>query len=125
MKSIKTILLVGLIFLATNSFSQKLPDSYQNLFDQVITNFESIRTGNSLTKGDNSLRVINENRIVLRTEHKKRVKNLTFVREKNEDGEFEWIAKNQLTIDMVNKYEEFVTETLQEMLEYSVEKAKE
>lgn len=125
MKLLKTILLIGLISFVTDSFSQKLPDSYQNLFDQVLTNFESIRTGNSLTKGKNSIRVINENRIVLRTEHKKKVKNLTFVKEETKDGELEWIAKNQLTIDMVNKYEEFLTETLQEMLEYSAEKAKE
>lgn len=125
MRIIKSLLIAGLIFFTTAAFSQKLPESYQTIFDQAITNFESIRTGNSITKGKNSLRVLNENRIVLRTEHKKRVKNLTFVREKNEEGKLVWIADNQLTIDMVNKYEEFLTEVLQEMLEYSAEKAKE
>ncbi len=125
MRVFRSLLIVGLIFCTTAAFSQKLPDSYQSIFDQAITNFESIRTGNSITKGKNSLRVLNENRIVLRTEHKKRVKNLTFVREKNEEGQLVWIADNQLTIDMVNKYEEFLTEVLQEMLEYSAEKAKE
>jgi hypothetical protein len=125
MRIVKSLLIVGLIFCTTAAFSQKLPESYQTIFDQAITNFESIRTGNSITKGKNSLRVLNENRIVLRTEHKKKVKNLTFVREKNEEGKLVWIADNQLTIDMVNKYEEFLTEVLQEMLEYSAEKAKE
>ena len=125
MKIVKTILLFSLIFSTTEIFAQELPDSYQTIFDQVVTNFESIRTGNSLTKGQNSIRLINENRIVLRTKHKKKIKNLTFVKEKNKDGNLIWIADNQLTIDMVNKYEEFLTETLQEMLEYSAEKAKE
>ena len=125
MKIVKTILLFSLIFSTTEIFAQELPDSYQTIFDQVVTNFESIRTGNSLTKGQNSIRLINENRIVLRTKHKKKIKNLTFLKEKNKDGNLIWIADNQLTIDMVNKYEEFLTETLQEMLEYSAEKAKE
>ena len=125
MKIFKTILLFSLIFSTTEIFSQELPDSYQTLFDQVVTNFESIRTGNSLTKGQNSIRLINENKIVLRTKHQKKIKNLTFVKKENKEKELVWIADNQLTIDMVNKYEEFLTEVLQEMLEYSTEKAKE
>lgn len=125
MKFIKTFFILSIILLATNVYGQKLPDNYQAIFNEAVTNFKSIRSGNSITKGDNSLRVINDERIVLRTEHKKKVKNLTFVKKPNENNEMVWIADNQLTIDMVNKYEEFLTEALMEMLEYSREKAKE
>lgn len=125
MKFLKALFVFSLIFFVTNTYGQELPESYQALFNEVVTNFESIRTGNSITKGDNSLRVINEKRIVLRTEHKKKVKNLTFIKKLNKDNELVWVASNQLTIDMVNKYEEFLTETLTEMLEFSREKAKE
>ncbi len=125
MKLLKTLFAISLVIFFTNTYGQELPESYQAMFNEVVTNFESIRTGNSINKGDHSLRVINEERIVLRTEHKKKVKNLTFVKKPNEDNELIWIADNQLTIDMVNKYEEFLTEVLQEMLEFSREKAKE
>ena len=70
------------------------------------------------------MRVLTEDKVILRTEHKKKVKNLTFVK-KAVDDKMLWVADNQLTIDMVNKYEEFLTETLMLMLEYSREKAKE
>lgn len=125
MKILKILLVLGLILFTTEIFGQTLPDSYQPMFNEIITNFENIRTGNSINKGKNSLRVINENKIVLRTEHKKKVKNLTFVKKLNKDNELVWIADNQLTIDMVNKYEEFLTKTLETMLEFSREKAKE
>lgn len=125
MKILKTFLALGLILFVTESFGQKLPESYQPMFDEIITNFESIRTGNSINKGKNSLRVLNDKKIILRTEHKKKVKNLTFVKKLNKDNKLEWIADNQLTIDMVNKYEEFLTKALTTMYEYSAEKAKE
>ena len=125
MKKLKTLLVLGLILFTTEIFSQALPDSYQPMFNEIITNFESIRTGNSINKGKNSLRVINENKIVLRTEHKKKVKNLTFVKKLNDDNKLVWVADNQLTIDMVNKYEEYLTKTLVSMYELSAKKSKE
>ena len=125
MKVLKTILALGFILFTTEIFSQDLPASYQALFNEVVINFKSIRTGNSITQGKNSLRLINDNKIVLRTEHQKKVKNLTFVTKLDEENNLIWIAENQLTIDMVNKYEEYLTKTLESMLEFSAKKAKE
>jgi len=53
------------------------------------------------------------------------VKNLTFFNELDEENNLKWVAMNPLTIDMVNKYEEWLTETLMEMYELSVKKSKE
>jgi len=125
MKVIKTFLALSLILFTTEIFAQDLPSSYQTMFSEIITNFETIRTGNSVRKGKNTLSLLNENKIALRTEHKKRVKNLTFIRKTDDENNTYWIAANQLTIDMVNKYEEYVTETLQTMLEVSEKKSKE
>ena len=125
MKILKTFLVIGLILFTTEIFSQSLPSSYQPMFNEIITNFETIRTGNSINQGKNSLRVINENKIVLRTEHKKKVKNLTFITKLDEENKLIWVAANQLTIDMVNKYEEYLTKTLESMHELSEKKSKE
>ena len=125
MKILKTLLAIGLILFTTEIFGQDLPASYQSIFNEIITNFETIRSGNSIKQGKNSLSVINENRIALRTEHKKKVKNLTFITKPDEENKLHWVAANQLTIDMVNKYEDYLTETLESMLELSEEKSKE
>ena len=87
------------------------------MFNEMVTNFETIRSGNSIKEGKSTLTVFSENKIVLRTTHKKKVKNLTFVKEPDEENKLRWVATNQLTIDMVNKYEEFLTKTLESMHE--------
>ena len=69
--------------------------------------------------------MINENRIVLRVEHKKKVKNLTFETKLDEENKKYWAAANSLTIDMVNKYEGYVTKTLKDMHQLSEKKSKE
>ncbi|MCK5029586.1 MAG: hypothetical protein KAR57_08125 [Bacteroidales bacterium] len=125
MKLLKTLLALGLILFTTEIFGQDLPPSYQPMFNEIITNFETIRTGNSIKKGKNTLSVISENKIALRTEHKKKVKNLTFVTKLDEENKLYWVAANQLTIDMVNKYEDYLTKTLGSMLELSEKKSKE
>ena len=125
MKLLKTLLALGLIIFTTETFGQNLPSSYQTMFSEIITNFETINTGNSIKKGKNSISIINENKIALRTEHKKKVKNLTFVKKLNEENKLHWVAANPLTIDMVNKYEDDLTKILVSMLELSEKKSKE
>ncbi|MDA3953488.1 MAG: hypothetical protein PF485_07565 [Bacteroidales bacterium] len=125
MKLFKTLFVIGLILFTTEIIGQTLPPTYQTMFSEFITNFETIRSGNTIKQGKNTLSVINENRIVLRTEHKRSVKNLTFVTKLDEENKLIWVATNQLTIDMVNKYEEYLTETLTSMLELSEKKSKE
>jgi hypothetical protein len=125
MKVFKTFLALSLILFTSQIFGQNLPDSYQTMFGEIITNFETIRTGNSVRKGKNTLSLLNENKIALRTEHKKKIKNLTFIKKTDDENNTYWVAANQLTIDMVNKYEEYVTETLEAMLELSEKKSKE
>ena len=125
MKTLKTLLALGLILFTAEIFGQTLPSSYQTMFNEITTNFETIRSGNSIKQGKNSLSIINENRIALRTEHKKKVKNLTFVTKLDEENKLYWVAANQLTIDMVNKYEDYLTKILESMLELSEKKSKE
>ena len=125
MKLLKTLLALGLILFTTEIFGQDLPPSYQPMFNEIITNFETIRSGNSIKQGKNTLSIINENKIALRTEHKKKVKNLTFVTKLDEENKLYWVAANQLTIDMVNKYEDYLTKILKSMLKLSEKKSKE
>jgi hypothetical protein len=125
MKNIKTVFALGLILFTTNVFGQYLPESYQPMLNEVIENFKTITTGNSINEGKNSLRVVNENRIILRVEHKKKVKNLTFTTKLDEENQLAWIAGNPLTIDMVNKYEDYLTKTLKSMHKLSEKKSQE
>lgn len=125
MKTIKLLLTTGLILFTTTVFGQYLPPSYQPMFNEIITNFETIRSGNSINEGKNSLRVINENRIVLRVEHKKKVKNLTFETKLDEENKLYWVAANQLTTDMVNNYEDYLTKILKSLHKLSEKKSKE
>jgi hypothetical protein len=106
-------------------FGQYLPESYQPMFNEIVTNFETITSGNSINEGSTSLRVINENRIVLRLEHKRKVKNLTFVTKRDEENKQYWAPANDLTIDMVNKYEKDLTKILISMHKLSEKKSKE
>ena len=53
------------------------------------------------------------------------MKNLTFIKEPDEEGNLRWVAANELTTDMVNKYEDFLTKTLESMHKLSEKKSKE
>jgi len=125
MKTLKTLLVLGLILFTTEIFGQELPDTYEAMFIEMIDNIELIRSGNSLKKGKHTLTVFSKEKIVLRTTYNKQVKNLTFVKEANEENKMIWVASNQLTIDMVNKHEEDLSEILMEMHELSVKKSQE
>ncbi len=125
MRILKTLLVLGLILFTTEIFGQYLPASYEPMLNEIVENFKTIRTGNSLTEGKNSIRVINDNRIVLRLEYKKQVKNLTFETKPDEENNMFWVASNQLTIDMVNKHEDYLTKTLKSMHKLSESKSKE
>jgi hypothetical protein len=125
MKTLKTLFLFGLIIFVTNTYGQELPENYQAMFNEMVTHFETIRSGNSVNKGKTTLTVFSETKIVLKTTHKKSVKNLTFIKEANKENKLEWVATNQLTIDMVNKYEEDLTKILMKMHELSLKKSKE
>ncbi|MBN2763892.1 MAG: hypothetical protein JXR41_12425, partial [Bacteroidales bacterium] len=72
-----------------------------------------------------TLSFIDENKIALRIDHKKTVKNLTFVKEPDEENKLVWVAANELTTDMVNKYEDFLTKVLVSMHKLSEKKSKE
>lgn len=125
MKIKKTLLAIGLIFITSEIFGQYLPDSYQPMFNEIITHFETIRGTNSITQGKNTLSIIDKNKIALRITHKRIVKNLTFITEPDEEGKPLWIAANELTIDMVNKYEDDLTRILESMHKLSEKKSKE
>jgi hypothetical protein len=125
MKILKTLLVFGLVLLTTEFFAQDLPPSYQGMLDEIVTNFETIQGSNTIKEGNNSLRVLSEDRIVLSVKHKKKVKNLTFMTKKDEEGTKFWAPANPLTIDMVNKYEDFVTEVMETMLDLSEKKSQE
>lgn len=125
MKIVKSILAFALIFFTSEIFGQELPATYQPMLNEIVTNFKTIRTGNTIKEGKSTLSVINENKIALRIDHQKRVKNLTFITKLDEENKLYWVPANQLTIDMVNKYEEDLTEIFESMLELSEKKSKE
>jgi tricorn protease-like protein len=125
MKLLKKILILGLFLFSAELFGQYLPESYQPMFNEIVTFFETIRSGNSLQKGSTSLRIVNENKIVLRVKHKGQVKNLTFETKPDEENQLIWVPANDLTIDMVNKYEDYLTSTFKSMYKLAEKKSKE
>ncbi|MBN2213688.1 MAG: hypothetical protein JW723_05540 [Bacteroidales bacterium] len=125
MKILKTLTAPVLILFTTEIFGQYLPDSYQPMLNEIVTHFETIRGTNSITQGKNTLSIIDENKIALRINHKKTVKNLTFIKEPDEEGSLYWVAANEITTDMVNKYEDFLTKILESMHKLSEKKSKE
>jgi hypothetical protein len=125
MKILKTVTILGMIFLTADIFGQTLPPSYQPMFNEIVTFFETIRGSNSITQGKNTLSVLSDSRIALRIQHKKQVKNLTFEKVPDEENQMYWIAANDLTIDMVNKYEDDLTKILESMHKYAEKKSKE
>lgn len=124
MKTLKLIIVLTLIFVGTQSKAQYLPSSYEAIFNEIVTNFEEIRGGNSLNDGKESLRLLNNEKIILRMEHKRKIKTLTFVKKNDEEGQKFWVSDNKLTTDMVNKFEKDLTKVLENMLEISREEAK-
>jgi hypothetical protein len=125
MKILKILIALCLILFTTEISGQYLPDSYQPMFNEIITHFETIRGSNSITKGNNTLSIIDKNKIALRIKHQKEVKNLTFITEPDEESNLIWVAANEITIDMVNKYEDFLTNILESMHKLSEKKSKE
>lgn len=125
MKIGKLLIAIGLISFTTEIFGQDLPATYQPMLNEVITNFKTITSGNSLRQGKTTLSVVNETKIALRIEHQKKVKNLTFITKLDAENNLVWIAANPLTTDMVNKHSEDLVKELEEMLELSRKKAKE
>lgn len=125
MKIIKKLIALGLILFTAEISGQHLPDSYQPMLNEIVNHFETVRGSNSITQGNNTLSIVNENKIALRVTHKKKVKNLTFIKKPDEEGILFWVAANELTIDMVNKYEDFLTKILESMHKLSEKKSKE
>jgi hypothetical protein len=125
MKTIKRfIYLTGILLLGLNAKAQLVPETYQPIFNEIVTNFETIRGSNSLKDGKTSLRLLSQEKIVIKLDHKRSVKTLTFVIKLDEEGNKYWVADNTLTTDMVNKYEGDLTKVLEKMLEISREEAK-
>lgn len=125
MKTISKLFLFVAIILAGNTASaQYLPSSYEAILTEISENFKEIRGGNSITEGKSSLRKLSDDKIILKMDHKKSVKTLTFVKKLDEEGEKFWYADNKLTTDTVNKYEKDVTKLLNKMLDLSIKEAK-
>ncbi len=120
----KVTLIVSALFWGTSVFGQHLPPAYQGIFDEIVTNFETIRGATSLNDKNNSLRLLKEDKIILRMKHKGSIKTLTFVTKPDEEGNKIWMSDNQLTTDMVEKYEKDLTKVVDSMLALSREKAK-
>ncbi len=125
MKILKILITIGLILMTIEIFGQDLPNSYQPMLNEIVTHFETIRGSTSITQGNNTLSIIDKDKIALRIIHKKTVKNLTFITEPDEEGTLFWVAANEITIDMVNKYENVVTKALESMHKLSEKKSKE
>lgn len=124
MKTIKILTLLGFVLLAEQTFAQVLPPSYQPMLNEIVENFETIVGSNSISKGKNTLSVVNKNKVALRVNHKGKVKNLTFITEPDEENKLQWVAANALTTDMVNKYEDFLTKTLISLHKLSEKRSK-
>jgi hypothetical protein len=118
------LLLVVVMFVSSNVFGQYLPSSYESVLNEISENFATIRGGNSIKDGKNSLRFLSEDKIILRIEHKRKVKTLTFIKKKDEEGSKYWASGNSLTTDTVNKYEKVIKDILDDMLKVSKEKSK-
>ncbi len=125
MKIIKSLLAIGLILCTSEIFGQELPTTYQAMLNEFVTNFKTIKSGNTIQQGKSVLSVINDNKIALRIDHQKKIKNLTFITKLDTENKLVWVPANPITIDMVNKYEETLTEIFDSMLKLSQKKAKE
>ena len=126
MKSVlKLVFVISLFIVSSVVKGQFLPPSYEPLLTEIVENFAEIRGTTSLTEGKNSLRLLGDEKIIVKMKHKGSVKTLTFIKKKDEEGEKFWVASNKLSTDMVNKFEDDLTEVLDTMLKLSQDKAKE
>lgn len=126
MKRIVSLTLIIVALFITNQVkAQFLPPAYEAILDEIVENFEVIRGTTSLKDGKTSLRMLSEEKLIIRMDHKKMVKTLTFIKKKDEEGNKFWVSANQLTTDMINKYEKDVTKVVEIMLDRSREEAKE
>ncbi|RPJ75997.1 MAG: hypothetical protein EHM20_08100 [Alphaproteobacteria bacterium] len=125
MKILKFLIVPGLVLMSNGLLGQQLPLSYLPVLNEIVTFFETIRGSNSITQGDNTLSLASQTRITLRIDHKKQVKNLIFEKQPDEEGNLQWIAVNELAIDMVNKYEDELTRILDSMHKLAEKKSKE
>ena len=125
MKILKLILILSLILFSNKLFTQELPEYYQGIFNEIIENFETIRGANTVTQGKTTLGVVNKKKVTLYLEYKKSVKNLVFEKGVDETSSETWVATNQVTIDMVNKHQDFLTKELEKMLKASKKKSEE
>lgn len=122
---LKILVIVSAFFLGTKSVNaQHLPPAYEAIFNEIVENFKEIRGGNSIADGKTSLRLLSNERIIIRMDHKRSIKTLTFIKKADEEGATYWMAGNKLTTDMVNKYEKELTKTVEKLLEISRDKAK-
>jgi len=125
MKLLKTLITLGLIIFTSEISGQYLPESYQPMLNDIVVFFQTIRGSNSITQGKTTLSVINDTKIALKVEHKKQVKNLTFIKKPDEENNLIWVPVNELTIDMVNKYEDYLTDTFETMYKLAKKKSEE
>jgi len=126
MKVFARLFVVFLIVIGTqNAKAQYLPPAYEPILNEIAENFKEIRGTTSLEYSKNSLRILGEEKIILKMKHKGSIKTLNFVKQKDEEGQKFWVSDNKLTTDMVNKYEADLTEVLNKMLELSREKMQE
>ena len=125
MKIVKTLLIAGILLIGTKTFAQTLPPSYQPMLSEIVTFFETITGSNSISKGTTTLSVLDKNKVALKVKHKGQVKNLTFETSPDEENNLVWIAANALTIDMVNKYEDYLTKTLEDMYDLAKKRSME
>ena len=115
---------MSLLIWCRTADAQLLPPSYEAIFNEITENFKEIRGGNSIADGKTSLRLLSDEKIIIRMDHKRSVKTLTFIKKADEEGAKYWISANKLTTDMVNKYEKDLTKIIEKLLEISREKAK-
>lgn len=121
----RVLFIVGLLFLGNTVSAQFLPPSYEPLFNEIVDNFKEIRGGNSIKSGKtSSLRLLSDEKIIVRMDHKNSVKTLTFIKKLDEEGEKFWYSDNKVTTDMVNKYEKELTKLLNKFLAESRSQAK-
>lgn len=124
-KILKTFVIASTLFIGIKlANAQHLPPAYEAVFNEIVENFKEIRGGNSIADGKTSLRLLSNERIIIRMDHKRSVKTLTFIKKADEEGSTYWMAGNKLTTDMVNKYEKELTKTVEKLLQISRDKAK-
>lgn len=121
---LKLTLLIVLFFTTSTSFAQFLPISYEGIFNEIVENFETINGKNSIKDGKTSLRLLSPEKIIVRMDHRKSIKTLTFIKKNDEEGEKFWVSGNSVTTDMVNKYEKTLTKAIDSLLKISRKEAK-